>query len=154
MIHVICFGNVWQGDDGFGIHMFRRLCGMRRVPPHVKVFDAGIAGLSALVYFEHCRKVVIVDAMHTGGAVGRVQRFRLEDIGLPNREFSVHAIGVPHLLAVLPVVFAGRTMPEVVVIGAEVGDIHPFTDTLTPPLAAALERALSLVEHECMNSVL
>ena len=20
MLHVICFGNLWQGDDGFGIH--------------------------------------------------------------------------------------------------------------------------------------
>ena len=51
MLHVVCFGNVWQGDDGFGMHVFRRLCEMRGLPPQVKVFDAGTAGLSALDVF-------------------------------------------------------------------------------------------------------
>jgi hydrogenase maturation protease len=153
MLHVVCFGNLWQGDDDFGIHVFRRLCESRCLPPQVKAFDAGTAGLSGLDYFENCRKVVIVDAMKTGGQIGRVHRFRPGDADRPAQEFSLHGMGVEHLLTVLPVVFEGRAMPEVVVIGAEIGAIHPFTDTLTPPLQAALKRAIRLVQSECMSSV-
>ncbi len=73
MVHVVCFGNVWQGDDGFGIHVFRRLCGRRSLPPQVKVFEAGTAGLDALVYFDNCRKAVIVEAA-LEGAIRLVHR--------------------------------------------------------------------------------
>jgi hydrogenase maturation protease len=152
MVHVVCVGNVWQGDDGFGIHVFRRLREMRRLPPQVKVFEAGIIGLSALAYFDNCRKAVIVDAMKTGGQIGSVQRLNLADFDLPDQELSLHSLGVNHLLTLLPVVFEGRTLPEVVVIGAEIGAVQSFTDTLTPPLEAAVERAVSLVQRECMNS--
>jgi hydrogenase maturation protease len=154
MVHVVCFGNVWQGDDGFGIHVFRRLCERPSLPPQVKVFEAGIVGLSALAYLDDCRKAVIVDAMKTGGPIGSVQRLSLADFDLPDQEFSLHSVGVNHLLTLLPVVFEGRTLPEVVIIGAEIGAVQPFTDILTPPLDAALERAIRLVQRECMNSAL
>jgi hydrogenase maturation protease len=148
MLHVVCFGNPWQGDDGFGIHVFRRLLGMRGLPRQVRVFDAGIAGLGALGYFEDCGKVVIVDAVKTGGRIGRVRRLRLDDFDPPGPELSLHALGVNHLLTALPVVFEGRAMPEVVVIGAEIGDIHPFTERLTPPLEAALDGTIRLIRRE------
>jgi hydrogenase maturation protease len=148
MLHVVCFGNVWQGDDGFGIHVFWRLREMGGWPRPVKVFDAGTAGLSALGYFDDCSKVVLVDAVKTGGRVGRVRRFRLEDFDPPGPELSLHAVGVDHLLMALPVVFGARAMPEVVVIGAEIGEIHPFTDRLTPPLEAAVNRAIRLIRRE------
>jgi hydrogenase maturation protease len=114
----------------------------------VKVFDAGTAGLSALGYFDDCSKVVIVDAVKTGGRVGRVRRFRLEDFDPPGPELSLHAVGVDHLLMALPVVFGARAMPEVVMIGAEIDQIHPFTDRLTPPLEAAVGRAIRLIRRE------
>src|SRR5215510_11670253 len=41
MLHIVCFGNLWQGDDGFGMHVFQRLGAMRSLPPLARVFDAG-----------------------------------------------------------------------------------------------------------------
>ena len=29
MLHIVCFGNIWQGDDGFGMHVFQRLCDLQ-----------------------------------------------------------------------------------------------------------------------------
>ena len=153
MLHIICFGNLWQGDDGLGMHVFQRLGAWRSLPPQARVFDAGTAGLSALSYFDNCSKVVIVDAIQTGGQIGSVHRLHGADLDLPDQEFSLHGIGVNHLLTVLPVVFEGSTMPEVVVIAAEIGAIHPFTDTLTPPVEAAVEKVIRLIHKECMNSV-
>ena len=153
MIHVICFGNLWQGDDGFGIRVFERLCDRSDWPAYVKVFEAGTAGLAALGYFEGCRKAVIVDALKTGGAPGRVRRLALDEIEAPDEAYSLHQLGVNHLLAAMTGAVTGRDLPEVVVIGAEAGEIDPFTNRLSPALEAALEPAIDLIARECTNWV-
>ena len=153
MLHVICFGNPWQGDDGFGAHVFRRLRERHDLPPHAKVFDAGIAGFAAIGFFEGCSKAVIVDALKTGGRVGRVHRLGAADLAPPGPELSLHAFGVAHLLTALPIVFEGRAMPEVVIIGAEVGEVGRFTDELTPPLQAAIDRAVRLMRRELIGQI-
>lgn len=151
MLNVICFGNLWQGDDGFGIHVFRRLCATGSLPHNVKSFDAGIAGLGAIDYFKNCRKVVIVDAIKSGNEIGSVHRFLLKDFALPDEEFSIHSVGVNHLLAFLPIFFESKTMPKIVIIGAEISEIDRFTEKLTPPLEVAIDKAIRLVQSECMN---
>ena len=42
-------------------------------------------------------------------------------------------------------------MPELVLIGAEIGQIAPFTTVLSPPVAAATTQAVKLVMLECTN---
>jgi hydrogenase maturation protease len=134
---VVCFGNPWHGDDGFGHHVFRRL------PGRIAAFDAGTAGLNALPYFEGCAKVVAVDAVRTGARVGTVHRLVASDLERPGGELSLHDLGLTSLLAAL------REPPDVVVIGAEVGELRMFTDRLSPPLEAAVPTALDLVVREC-----
>jgi Ni,Fe-hydrogenase maturation factor len=73
----------------------------------------------------------------------------VDDLDVPDEELSMHGIGVNHLLAALPAAFAGRTSPEIVVIGAEVGEISPFAEEVTPPLEVALDRAVDLIRREC-----
>jgi hydrogenase maturation protease len=152
MFHVICFGNLWQGDDGFGIHVFRRLRERPGLPGQVKLFDAGIAGLGALDYFEDCRKAVIVDALETGSRVGRIRRLRVDGLVPPGPELSLHAFGVAHLLTALPILFGGRAMPEVVLIGAEIDGVRRYTDHLTPLLQAAINGVVRLVLREVCGS--
>jgi Ni,Fe-hydrogenase maturation factor len=64
----------------------------------------------------------------------------------------MHALGVDDLSAVLPIVFEGRTMPEVVVIGAEIGEVRPFSCKLSHRLEAALDRMIRLIEFEILGS--
>ena len=134
---VVCFGNPWHGDDGFGQHVFRRL------PRGVAAVDAGTAGLSALPHFEGCAKAVVVDAVRTGGRIGTVHRLAVSDLEPPGGELSLHELGVNALLLAL------REPPDVVLIGAEVGEIRTFTDRLSPRLEAAVPIAVRLVLREC-----
>ena len=140
--HVVCFGNALHGDDGFGMHVYRRLreAGL----PHV--FDAGTAGLDALPYFEGCDRAVIVDAVAAGGTAGTLHRLAAGDLEPPGDELSLHDLGVTSLLAALAAV--SPDPPEIVVIAAEVAGISPFTDRLSPPLAAAVPAAVRLVLDE------
>jgi hydrogenase maturation protease len=130
---VICFGNPWHGDQGFGHHVFRRLH-----ERGVDAVDAGGAGLDALPYFAGCGRAVVVGAVRTGGRVGAVHRLRPSELGR-------HEIGA--VLAALAAVHAQP--PEVVLIGAEVGVLGAFTDCLSAPVAAAVPTAVRLVLREC-----
>ena len=41
MLHIVCFGNLWQGDDGFGMHVFQRLGAMRISPLRYEYLTPG-----------------------------------------------------------------------------------------------------------------
>jgi hydrogenase maturation protease len=144
--HVVCFGNAWHGDDGFGLHVHRRLQELEALPRRSRIFDAGVAGLDAIPCFEGCDRAVIVDAVRAGAGVGTVHRLAGSDLERPGGELSLHDLGIPSLLAALAAVL--REPPEIVVIGAEVGDISPFTDRLSPPLEAAVPEAVRLILRE------
>ena len=79
-VHVVCFGNSWHGDDGFGSRVFHHLRELGALPRGVELFDAGIAGLNALPYFEDCAKAVMVDALSVGGPAGSVHRMLPNDL--------------------------------------------------------------------------
>jgi hydrogenase 3 maturation protease len=148
-VHILCFGNLWHGDDGFGLHVLQQLREQRCLPPNARTFDAGTAGLNALPLFEGCTKAVLVDAIKSGASIGQLHRLSLEDLAPNVTEHGMHGAGVEHLLAALPVAFADSTTPELVLIAAEVGQIEPFTTALSPPVAAAVAGAVQLVMLEC-----
>jgi Ni,Fe-hydrogenase maturation factor len=75
----------------------------------------------------------------------------MDEVDSPDDEYSLHQLGVNHLLAAVTAAFAGRVAPEVVVIGAEIGEIDHFTNRLSLPLQAALEMVVKLVAQECAN---
>jgi hydrogenase maturation protease len=140
--HVVCFGNALHGDDGFGLHVHRRLQ-REALPAGARLFEAGTAGLDALGYFEDCTRAVIVDAIGGSGRPGAVHCLAGSDLAPAGGELSLHDFGIASVLAALTC-----ERPEIVVIGAEVGDVRPFTDGLSPPLAAAVDEAARLVLAE------
>jgi len=146
-VHVVCLGNPWHGDDGFGRHVFRLLRMRDDLPPAVALFDAGIAGLDVLPLLEGCAKAVIVDAVRIGAPVGTLRRLAPSDLEPPGGEFSLHELGLSGLLAALPAVFTQP--PDVVVIGAQVGLVRAFSEALSPPLQHVLPAAVALVVREC-----
>ena len=150
-VRILCFGSLLAGDDGFGIHLHARL---RAAPPvraglEIEVLDAGLMGMSALSYFEDCEHVIVVDALRAYGEPGRVHRLTLADVAAPASAFNAHALDLPHLFHVLPIVFEDREPPGISIVGAE---IEPpsgaFSMQLSPPLQAALEPALELIGRE------
>jgi len=150
MQHIICFGNLWQGDDGFGIHVFRRLKG-RVLPKSVRVFEGGVAGLNALAYFEGCRKAIIVDGLKSAGEVGSLHRFGMTDLSDPDPEFSLHSFGLNHLLRALSFCQNGTAVPVIVVIGAVIAPNGRISDSLSAPVAASVHGAINRILGECTS---
>ncbi len=69
-ILVACIGNIFLGDDGFGVEVAQRLAG-RAYPAGVKVVDFGIQGLGlAHALLEDYDTLVLVDAIMRGQPPG------------------------------------------------------------------------------------
>jgi hydrogenase maturation protease len=142
---VICLGNPWHGDDGFGHHVFLHLQGEHALPDDVELVDAGVAGLNALRWLDGCAKAILVDAVRVGAPVGTVHRLDASELEPPGGELGLHELGVASLLAAHR---AAGGHAAVVVIGAEAGPVRAFTDMLTPPVLAAVPTAAAMVACE------
>lgn len=71
-ILIACIGNIFLGDDGFGVEVAQRL--LRRQYPHgVQVVDFGIRGMElAYTLLDEYDILILVDAVPRGGAPGTV----------------------------------------------------------------------------------
>jgi hydrogenase maturation protease len=143
---VLCLGNRWHGDDGFGHHVFQLLHDQGTLPAGVELVDAGVAGLNALRWLDGATKAVVVDAVRVGAPVGTVHRLAARELASPDGELSLHELGLTSLLAAHAAIRGDA--PEVVVIGAQVGRIHAFTEALSAPLRAAVPAAAAMAARE------
>ena len=141
---VACVGNLFLGDDGFGVEVARRLLA-RPAREGVRVRDFGIRGLDLLFALERCDAAVIVDTVRRGGPAGTLYVLAPDEAdgwrGLPDG----HAMTPDRVLGALD----RRAMPRVVrVLGCEPASFGGEDGAmgLTPEVDAALGPAVELVD--------
>jgi hydrogenase maturation protease len=143
-------GNVFLGDDGFGVEVVRRLAG-RELPEGVEVADFGIRGMDLAFALQDDYEVVIfVDAIPRGEEPGSVYLLEPEieedgEVVLDTHGMDpVKVIQLSSALGAKPT----RTLvvgcePQVVARGEEYDDMLM---ELSEPVRAAVEVAVKLVE--------
>lgn len=137
-------GNIFNGDDGFGVEVAQRLV-HRPMPDGVHVEDYGIRGVHlAYELLEGYDFVVLVDALSRGEAPGTV--FVLEpDIDLQDvPPLDSHQMDPRAVLGMVGEM--GGEVGRVLVVGCEPADMTDGIG-LSPPVAAAVDGAASLVEE-------
>lgn len=69
-ILIACIGNIFLGDDGFGVEVAQRLL-RRQYPRGVQVVDSGIRGMElAYMLLDEYDALILVDAVPRGGTPG------------------------------------------------------------------------------------
>jgi hydrogenase maturation protease len=141
-------GNVFLADDGFGVEVARRLA-EREPPAGVKVADFGIRGMDlAYELQEDYDAAVLVDAVPRGQPPGTL--YVIE----PDAEHAAPVLDA-HAMDPVRVLGLARTLgavpPRVLVVGCEPATAMSLDDSelvmgLSPPVKAAIERAVELVE--------
>ena len=142
-------GNVFLGDDGFGVEVARRLAD-RPLAPGVEVSDFGIRGMD-LVYAlgEDYDAAVFVDAVPRGGEPGTVYVIEPE-IDEDTVSLDTHGMDPVRVLRLAREL--GPIPQRVLVVGCEPltrlsGDTaEELVGELSEPVAAAVEAAVELVE--------
>ena len=140
-------GNVFFGDDGFGVEVVRRL-GARPLPDDVRVMDVGIRGLDlAYALLDGYAAAVLVDATPRGGAPGTLYVLDPQTSGVRETLVDPHALEPRRMLDLVQAM--GGRLPVLRIVGCEparaMGE-GQMSVGLSAPVAAAVEGAVILVE--------
>lgn len=148
-------GNVFLGDDGFGVEVARRLA-QRPLPEHVVVADFGIRGVHlAYEMLSGYERTIIVDATARGDPPGTlfvIEPNAREAAARAGRAVAAaegplidaHGLEPGSVLALLELL--GGAPGEVLVVGCEPAEVSERMG-LSPEVEAAVERAVYLVEE-------
>ncbi|HVF60513.1 MAG TPA: hydrogenase maturation protease [Thermoanaerobaculia bacterium] len=137
-------GNVFLGDDGFGVAVAERL----RAPAgwaDVDVVDFGIRGIDLAFALGEYDAAVLVDTVRQGGAPGTL--YVLEPGEVPGSGgVAPHGMTPQRVLQWLPATGAPRLLRLVGCEPESFGEDGLGREGLSPPVAAAVEPAVRLVE--------
>lgn len=145
---VACVGNIFLGDDAFGVEVAQRLA-KADLPPNVIVRDFGIRSYDlAYALMEEWKLVIFVDVVSRGGAPGTVYTIEPE---LPRGSIesplldahSMNPVSVLQLVSAL-----GGKVNRMLVVGCEPANVEADQSGnlgLSAPVAAAVDEAVRVI---------
>jgi hydrogenase maturation protease len=145
-------GNIFLGDDAFGVEVVRRLA-RRTLPEGVRVIDFGIRGIDlAYALLDDYVGAVLVDAVPRGGEPGTLYVIEPdlanpEDLGTRAAAVEAHSMDPANVFRLARTL--GGPLPPVRIVGCEPGTLAAAEDGrmgLSVPVEAAVERAVDLAE--------
>lgn len=156
-------GNIFLGDDAFGVEVVRELTA-RPLPPELRVIDFGIRGLD-LTYalLDGYEAVILVDAVPRGQAPGTVYLIEpaaadpaiCADVTRNDLLIETHGM---HPAKVLRLVMGmGGNLCRVWIVGCEPTPFDPEQDmdiSMSPAVRAAIPEAIQLIEslvEKCLS---
>lgn len=158
-ILIACIGNIFLGDDGFGVEVARRLAG-RPLPPGVVLKDFGIRSFD-LTYalLDPWDLVILVDACSRGdkpGSVYLIEPDPVEETGAVGGHQSVDPHGMKPLSVLRMVKCMGGPPNRTLVVGCEPADLGSDEEGklgLSEPVEAAIDEAMKLIEKTVSESL-
>lgn len=160
---IIGLGNPILGDDGVGWRVAEQVSAclakldpgeqseiqakdLLVSPSQVEVTCLSVGGLRLMEHMLGFERVILIDALNTGGTPGAVYCFPLAE--LPNRALghlsSSHDTTLQNALSV------GRTLgvslpDQIAIVGIEAEFVYDFNEALSPLIARAVPQATRLV---------
>ncbi|MBE3039545.1 MAG: hydrogenase maturation protease [Chloroflexi bacterium] len=146
---VIGLGNPILGDDGVGWRVVEEIARKTANRPEVEVDCVSLGGLSLMERLTGCERVILVDSIFTEEKpIGTVSQFALSDIPdlTAGHSASAHDTSLHNALNV------GRSMDiplprdeDVLIVAIEAENVYDFSETLSPPVEAAVLQAVGAV---------
>jgi hydrogenase maturation protease len=156
-ILVAGIGNIFLGDDAFGVEVARRM-NERKLPEGVKVVDFGIRGFDlAYALQDGYETTILVDTCPRGAAPGTLYVIDPDLKELDNSEAQV--VVEAHAMNPVNVLRMARAMNievrKVLLVGCEPGSFGGDEGQmgLSAPVEAAVEEAIKLIES-LINKIL
>ena len=137
-------GNIFLGDDGFGVEVARRLATVD-LPSWVQVTDYGISGMHlAYDLADRYETAILIDTAQRGEEPGTVTVIETDRPGPPgeSRLFDAHGMQPDVVLGVLDML--GAASARVLVVGCEPASLD-YGMELSEPVANAVEVAVRVV---------
>ena len=143
---IVGLGNPALGDDGVGWKVVKEVC--KSLPEDLRVqvnclTHGGMGLMEHLIGYDYA---ILVDAFATDAPVGSISVLKLSQ--LPN--YSAYHIMSAHDTSLLQAIEKGRKMGahlpiDVMVVGIATGNIHEFSEDLSPPVTRMVPCIVKIV---------
>ena len=144
-ITVVGVGNLLLRDEGIGVHIAHALQQID-IPHNVKIVDGGTSP-DLPYYLENVDKLIIIDAVKTGGQPGTIYRFHPHDMDIESEgSISLHELGLEQSLRMMRL--TGTEPKETVIIGIEPKEIDWGTE-----LSAELQQKIPEIINIVLNEI-
>jgi len=152
-ILIACIGNIFHGDDAFGVEVAARLF-ERSLPVEARVVDFGIRGFDlAYALLDAYDVTILVDAASRGGVPGSLYTIEIDlhtSAGLDEPQLSVATHGMNPVRVLQLAQSMGGCAGRILLVGCEpetLGSEEEGQMGLSATVAAAVETAADLVEQ-------
>lgn len=148
---VLGLGNPILTDDGVGVKVAEAVRAALPSDSAVEVSEASVGGLALMERLLGYRRVILIDALHTGqGVPGTIHRLSLADLrDISPTQHSASAHDTTLVTALDMAARMGLPLPEeVVIFGVTVKNVTDFSDRPTPAVARAIPQVTALVLDE------
>jgi hydrogenase maturation protease len=147
-ILILGIGNLLRTDDGVGLHVIENL---RKddLGDSVELME-GLTGLDILDAMKGYGKVIIIDAIQTGGTPGAIYKLSPEDLKKKQtmHSFSTHLnMDFETMIALGEKLFPKNVAGEIIIFAIEAEDISTISDRCTPKVQAAIPEVISLIRQ-------
>lgn len=145
-IKIIGVGNTFRGDDAAGLMVVRGLA--KEDFPQVEIAESPGTGSALPDAWKNAIRVIIIDAVVTGGPPGTIYRFDAHELGatLPvSHSSTTHGWGLSEALAMGKVF---QNLPPVLIIYGIEGKNFGLGEAVSPEVAAAIPEVIRRVTEE------
>jgi hydrogenase maturation protease len=147
---IVGIGNMLCCDEGVGVQVIQQMEFME-LPGHIELLDMGTSTMDLITHLEGVKKLIVINAMKTGGSPGEIHKFKPEDL-MPKGEepISLHEV---NLLETLTMAKQMGMEIDTVIIGVEPKVIDwglELSDEVKKKIPAIIEAVLkeSQIEGE------
>ena len=143
-------GNIFLGDDAFGVEVAQRLA-TREFPTSVRVMDFGIRGYDlCYALLDGFDMTILIDACPRGGEPGTLYVIEpdLNDLGNADEQQATVEAHSMNPLNVLRLATSMGQVKRVLLVGCEPGTLGPEEGHmgLSEPIEAVIDEAVGLIE--------
>lgn len=145
---VIGVGNIYRNDDGAGLVAADKLQEIN--PGGVEILKMEGDAVNIIETWENRVKVIIIDAVSSGGLPGSVSRYDVTEKSLPAEllHFSTHSISFADIVEIARSL--GR-LPECLIIYGIEGSDFEHGSRLSPEVVGSLDGLLERIKKDLKN---
>ncbi len=145
---VLGLGNILMSDEGFGVHVVRRLK-EAGLPDHIRIEEGGVGGFNLLGHLEGVERLIVVDVMILPSPPGELKLLEPgPDLAEPGKVIlSFHQVGVLDLVQMWGLI---GNEPEIKFLVTQPQSMEWGTE-LSPPLQLAADKAVGVIQELCRN---
>jgi len=149
-ILVLCVGYPFQGDTGFGYHVFKALEKVD-LPANVELLEVGESASEFDYLIDGREKMIVVDSFQTKDPAATIVQLKKNEV--PMTVDGVTDIGKYHLLDTLEQIQISGHCPETLFIGIVPKSVEPMTPQpqLTPEVEEKVPEVIDIILKKIEN---